>query len=61
MKRVTTKEADIHSSKIFCCPMKALYSKYLTPPDFRLIILARIQVESVNFKRYKQGPEDAYM
>lgn len=27
VKRVTTKKAESHISKIFCCPMKALYSK----------------------------------
>lgn len=36
MKRVTTKEADIHSSKIFCYPMKALYSKISNAARFSI-------------------------
>ena len=36
MKRVTTKEADIHISKIFCCPMKTLYSKISNADRFSI-------------------------
>ena len=59
MQKGATREAGYLSQNLPFAPVGVVHTKCPTPPDFLLIILAGIQIKSVNFKRYKRGPEDA--
>ena len=61
MQKGATREAGYLSQNLPFAPVGAVHTKCPTRTDFLLIILARIQIESVNFKRYKRGSADAPM